>query len=283
MKPISSVTTQLHNGIEIPTIGYRIDKNNREAIYQNVLNALQAGFRHFDLPADSDSEKIVGKALKDSNVPRYELFLTMKLDNDQHGYDHTLRALSNSLKRVNTDYADLYLINWPNPIRFRSTYEETAKDTWRAMETLYKEGKARAIGLANYEARHIEFLLEHAEIAPMVNQARLYPGFPFTDNMDCANEHNIQTEGFLPPDHDAILNCRELSIFAEKYKATPREICVRYLLEKGCIALCQGSDPEEMKNAFRSLNFTLSEEDMLFMDHMKNYGPANINPDTCDF
>lgn len=283
MDQILTAETELHNGVRIPTIGYRIDKDNGTANYDMILRAVHAGFRHLDVACDGDTEKITGRAIRDCGVPRSELFLSLKLDNEDHGYDHAIRAFENSLKRLDTDYADLYLIDWPNPLKFRDTYEETAVDTWRALETLYKKGQARAIGLANYEARHIEFCLEKSEIAPMVNQARIYPGFPFEDNLNCANEHKIQTEGFLPPDHDRILNCKELSIFAEKYHATPRQICIRYLLEKNCIALCQGSTEEELKDAFNALNFSISKEDMKFMDAMKNYGPANINPDTCDF
>ena len=148
---------------------------------------------------------------------------------------------------------------------------------------MYKNGKVHAIGVANFEARHIEFTLEHSEISPMANQARVYPGFPFKDNVDCANEHKIQTIGFLPPKHDAILECKELQIFADKYHVTPRQICARYLLEKNILPLCQGSDIAELSDVFNALNFSLSKEDMLFLDNMKNYVPENINPDTCDF
>lgn len=191
MTSIDQTVIKLHNGVEIPTIGYRIDKDNDKTNYQNILMAVKAGFRHFDIACDPDSEKIAGKAFKDCGVPRYELFITIKLDNDNHGYKQTLRAFENSLKRIGTDYADLFLIDWPNPEKFRKTYQETAAETWKALETLYKDGKARAIGLANYEARHIEYILEIAEIAPMVNQARIYPGFPFEDNLDCANDPSI--------------------------------------------------------------------------------------------
>lgn len=283
MNQISTKVTHLHNGVQIPTIGYRIDKDNGTANYDRILRAVHAGFRHLDIACDGDTEKIAGRAIRDCGIPRNELFLSLKLDNPDHGYDRAIRAFENTLKRLDTDYVDLYLIDWPNPIRFRDTYEETAVDTWRALETLYKEGKARAIGLANYEARHIEFCLQKSEIAPMVNQARIYPGFPFNDNLDCANEHMIQTEGFLPPDHEKILNCNELRIFSEKYHVTPRQICIRYLLEKGCIALCQGTTEEELKESFKAFDFTISKEDMKFLDVMKNYGPENINPDTCDF
>ena len=283
MNAITEKRIRLHNGIEIPLLGYRIDKDHKESIYQNMIQAVQAGFRHFDLPADAESEKIIRKAIADCGVPRFELFLTMKLGNDDHGYDRALRACRNSLKRIGTEYADLYLVNWPNPIRFRKDYEKNSAETWRALETLYKNGQVRAIGLANSEAVHIEHYLEGAEISVMVNQIRMYPGFPSLTNFNCANAHEIQTEGFLPPDHDAILNSRELKIFAEKYKTTPRMICIRYLLQKNCIALCQGSDLSELEHLSEVFDFEISEEDMKYMDVMRNYGLAYIDPDTCDF
>ena len=274
---------RLHNGIKIPALGYRIDKDHKEQIYNNIISALNAGFRHFDLPCDAESEKIAVKAFKDFGIPRYELFLTIKLSNEEHGYSKALHSLDHSLKRLYTDYADLYLIDWPNPLKYRSQYETISIETWRALEETYKTGKAHAIGLANFESRHIEHILSHAEIAPMVNQARIYPGFPFSDNLNCADEHKIQTEGFLPPDYEPILNSRELAIFAKKYNTSPQNIFIRYLFEKGCIALCQGGDFKSLQQAQEAFDFTIAEEDMKYMDVMKNYGPDNINPDTCDF
>lgn len=283
MSQITTKEIKLHNGVVIPTLGYRVDKDHGENNYERILNAIQAGFRHFDISADSQAEKVAHKAFNDSLIPRSELFITAKLDNDHHGYQTALREFDNTLKRLGTDYCDLYLINWPNPIKYRDTYEETAIETWKALETIYKEGKARAIGVANYEGRHIEFCLEKSEIAPMVNQARIYPGFPFEENLYCANEHNIQTEGFLPPHYEAILNSNELEIFAKKYHITPRAIATRYHLEKECLSLCSGKDINELKEYFDAFDFDISDEDMKFLDVMKNYGPENINPDTCDF
>jgi diketogulonate reductase-like aldo/keto reductase len=283
MNAVANNKVTLHNGIDIPLLGYRVDRDHRESIYDNMKQAIQAGFRHFDLPCDAESEKIAGRAIRDSGIPRYEFFLTMKLGNDDHGYNASLRALNGSLKRVGTEYTDLYLINWPNPVRFRSDYETSSAETWKALETAYKNGKARAIGLANSEAVHIEHFLEIAEISPMVNQIRMYPGFPSFTNFRCANDHAIQTEGFLPPDHDAILSSRELNIFAEKYHVTPRQICIRYLLQKKCIALCQGSILSELQELDKVFDFRISDEDMKYMDVMKNYGLDYIDPDTCDF
>ena len=283
MDSINTREIKLHNGVVIPTLGYRVDKDFKKDIYNNILTAIRAGYRHFDISYEAETEKIAARAFADSGIPRNELFLTLKLDNENRGYQRALRAAENSLKRMGTEYADLYLVNWPNPAKYRDQYETISVETWRAMETLYKTGKARAIGLANFESRHIEHLLTHAEISPMLNQARLYPGFSFTDNLECANEHLIQTVGFMPPYHEDILNCNELKIFAEKYKTTPRAICIRYLFEKNCIALCQGSDEDELRDNFKALDFRIDPSDILFMDHMKNYGLDNIDPDTCCF
>lgn len=283
MSQITTKEIQLHNGVTIPTLGYRVDKDHGENNYERIQHALQAGFRHLDISPETQCEKIAGKAIQDSQIHRSDLFITAKLNNDNHGYDQTLRAFENTLKRLQTDYCDLYLINWPNPLKYRDTYEQTAIETWRALETLYKKGQVHAIGVANYQSNHIEFCLELSEIAPMVNQARIYPGFPFEENLYCANEHNIQTEAFLPPQYEAIINSKELQIFANKYHTTPNALVTRYHLEKECISLCSGKDIEELKQYFDAFTFDISDEDMKFLDNMKNYGPENIDPDTCDF
>lgn len=283
MSQIDTKEIQLHNGITIPSLGYRIDKDHQDNNIERINNALEAGFRHFDIAADAYAEKIAGKVFTNTTIARDQLFITAKLDNENHGYEQALHAFENSIKRIGTDYVDLYLINWPNPIKYRDSYEEVAIHTWKALETLYKQGKTRAIGVANYEGRHIEFCLEKAEITPMVNQARIYPGFPFEDNLYCANEHAIQTEAFLPPHFEDILNSNELNIFAKKYKTTPRAIATRYHLEKDCISLCSGNGVNQLREYFEAFHFDISDEDMKFLDNMKNYGPENINPDTCDF
>lgn len=273
MSSIKNRIIELHNGIQMPSLGYRIDRNNKESISLGVKNAVSAGFRHFDFPADSAIEKAAAAALRESGVPRYELFLTMKLADEDHGYNRALRAFDQCLKRIGTDYADMFLVSWPDPAQYRDRYEEISKETWRALEEIYKSGKAHAIGFANFHADHIESILAGSEIAPMFNQAKIYPGFPFTENLECADKHRIQTEGYLPAEHDAILNCEELKIFARKYKTTPRNICIRYLFEKGCAALCQGMEKDELFYAWNAFDLKFEKEDMFILDAMRNYGP----------
>ena len=140
MSQIDTKEIQLHNGVVIPTLGYRVDKDHGENNYERILSAINVGFRHFDISPESITEKAAGRAFQDSKVNRSELFITAKLDNDNHGYQQALREFDHTLKRLQTDYVDLFLINWPNPSKYRDTYEETAIETWKALETIYKEG-----------------------------------------------------------------------------------------------------------------------------------------------
>ena len=282
MKPINDEITELHNRVSVPTLGYRVIAAHGD-IYERVRKAMDAGYRYFDLSTESVVEKEFGRALADSGINRGDIFLTVKIPNEDHGYDLAARAFRNSLSRLKTDYADLLLVDWPNPKKFRDSYEESSVETWRAVEDAYKNGSARAIGVANYEARHIEYLLEHSEIAPMVNEARIYPGFPFTDNLTCAQEHKILTVGYMPVDFNKVLDSREVGIFADKYHVSPEQICIRYLYDKGCIALVYGDDEDVLKDNFRAYDFDLEAEDVKYMDVMKNYGPANIDPDHAEF
>ncbi|MCR5796103.1 MAG: aldo/keto reductase [Solobacterium sp.] len=279
MSSIKTRIIELHNGTKMPSLGYRIDTDNKDKISLSVKNAVSAGFRHFDFPADPQIEKTAATALRESGVPRYELFLTLKLADENHGYNRALRAFDQSLKHIGSDYADMFLINWPDPVQYRDRYEEISMETWKALEEIYKSGKAHAIGFANFHAQHIEHILAKSEIAPMFNQARIYPGCPFTENLDCADKHKIQTEGFLPAAHDAILNSDELKIFAKKYRTTPRNICIRYLFEKGCVALCQGTEKEELLYAWNAYDLKFEKEDMIYLDAMRNYGPKENSPE----
>lgn len=276
-------TTNLHNGTVIPYPGYRIDHSRKELIYSDVKRALEFGFRHLDLPSNPSYFSLIQKAIEDSNISRDDLFLTAKLQNSDHGAHGVKRYFGHVLKVFQTDYIDLFLVNWPNPIKFRDKHEEIQKETWFAIEELYRKGRVHAIGIGNCQAKHIEEYLTLSNISPMVNQARFYPGFPFEENLDSAKLHGIQTIGFLPPEHDEILNSKELIIFAKKYKVSPRLICARYLLDKEVVPLVQSNDLDDFQEFEKLHSFQLAKEDIKFLDNIRNYGPDNIDPDTCDF
>lgn len=282
MKKAFRITT-LHNGICIPYPGYRIDLKSPECTYNNLLRALNFGFRHLDLPADPSSFPLIQQAIEDSKVSRHDLFLSAKLQNSDHGINGVKRYFGHVLKVFKTDYIDLFIINWPNPIQFRKQHHIIQKETWLALESLYREGKVHAIGIGNCQAKHIEEYLELSNISPMVNQARFYPGFPFHDNLDSAHLHCIQTIGFLPPDHQAILSSKQINIFAQKYNVSPRIICARYLLDKNVIPLVQSDDLDDLEEYNHLHDFHLCDKDIKLLDKIPNYGPSNIDPDNCDF
>ena len=164
----------LANGVQIPVIGLGTWQTpDDETGYQAVLSALQLGYRHIDTAQGYRNEDIVGRAVKDSGIPREEIFITSKLDNPNHGYDNTMRSFEGTLEQLGTDYVDLFLIHWPNPLQYRETWQQTNAETWNAFEELYHAGKIKAIGVSNFRQHHIDEIMKTAEIAPMVNQIRL--------------------------------------------------------------------------------------------------------------
>ena len=169
-------TYKLNNGVDIPIIGFGTWQAPDGAIAESsVLTALNAGYRHIDTAAAYGNEKSVGRAIKKSGIDRHELFITTKLNNPDHGYRLTKQAIDKSLKELDLDYIDLYLIHWPNPIMARDSWAELNAQSWRAMEEAVRAGKIRAIGVSNFRKHHLEQLLKTAEITPAINQNYLNP------------------------------------------------------------------------------------------------------------
>ena len=169
----------LNNGVSIPVLGFGTWKaENGDVAYQAVLEALKAGYRHIDTAAIYKNEESVGRAIRDSGIPRQEIFVTTKLWNTNHSYDEARQAFEESMEKLGLDYLDLYLIHWPNPkpLRENDEWKTRNAEVWRAMEDLYKEGKIRAIGVSNFLPHHLDALLETARVIPAVNQVRLAPG-----------------------------------------------------------------------------------------------------------
>ena len=169
-------TFTLANGVEIPAVGfgtYKAADNTDEAI---ISEAIRQGYRHLDTAAFYFNEKAVGKAVRESGIPREDFFLTSKVWKDHLGYDSTLQEFESTCKRLGTDYLDLYLIHWPRPSADCENWKELDLETWRAMEELQKEGKIRGLGLSNFLPHHIKNILENGTVKPVVNQLELHPG-----------------------------------------------------------------------------------------------------------
>ncbi|MFP4345698.1 MAG: aldo/keto reductase [Anaerolineales bacterium] len=254
-------TTTLNNGVEMPMLGLgtwqiRDGKPVRRAIEW----ALEAGYRHIDTAAMYGNERGVGQAVRESGLPREEIFVTTKLWNDDHGYDQALRAFDESLRKLGFDYVDLYLIHWPVP--------GTRKETWRALEKIYNEGRAKAIGVSNYTIRHIEDLLGSAEVAPAVNQVEFHPWLYQKDLLEYCREHEIQLEAYSPLTKGNRLDNPRVGEIAGEYGKSPAQILIRWALEHDVVVIPKSSDKQHIRDNADIFDFEISEEDMCRLDDL---------------
>jgi diketogulonate reductase-like aldo/keto reductase len=274
----------LSNGVKIPCIGFGTWQTpDGEVAVSSVKAALKAGYRHIDTAAAYGNEESVGRAIRESGIPRTGIFLTTKLWNNDHGYDATLKAFELSAKKLGTDYFDLYLIHWPNPAMFRSNWREVNAGTWKAFEELYKAGKLKAIGVSNFHERHIEPLLEKATVAPQVNQIRLCPGCTLDAVVAYCRGKNMLLEAYSPLGVGKIFEVPEMKALAEKYHRTVAQVCIRWSLQRGYLPLPKSVTPERIAENTRVFDFELSPEDVEHIAGLTGIAGLDQNPDTTSF
>lgn len=263
---------KLRNDVVIPSVGFGTwQVNDGDEAYNSVLCALQNGYTHIDTAAAYGNEESVGKAIKDSGIARDKFFITTKLWNDVRGYEDTIKAFNESLNKLGLDYIDLYLIHWPNPVKYRANYIEMNRESYRAMEELYKQGKIRAIGVSNFLVHHLDELLETATIVPHVNQIRLFPGLRQDEVISYCKEKGIAIEAYSPFGTGKIFEVKELQELASKYNKSIAQICVRYSLDKGYIPLPKSVTPSRIKSNIEVFDFKLDKEDIKLLDNLPNY------------
>ena len=273
----------LSNGVEIPSIGYGTwQMSNGEETAAVVANALRIGYRHIDTAAAYGNEASVGEAILRSGVPRKEIFLTSKLANPDHGYEATKAAFEKSLKLLRTDYLDLYLIHWPNPISCRECWREANAGSWRAIEENYRAGRIRAIGVSNFFRRHLEALYETAEILPMVNQMSLSPGQPQREIAAYSRAKGMLLEAYSPLGTGRVLQTPELKIYAEKYGRTEAQVCLRWSLQMGYLPLPKSTNEARMKQNLQLFDFEITPEDVEELAKL-DCGSFVRSPDTITF
>ena len=274
----------LSNGVTIPVIGFGTwQVKNGDETYYSVMEALKAGYRHIDTAEAYGNEESVGRAIKDSGIPREELFITTKLWNSHGTYDETKKAFEQSLKRLGLTYVDLYLIHWANPIKHRANYEVRNAEVYRAMEDLYFEGKIRAIGVSNFMVRHLESLLKTARVTPMVNQLFINPSDQQAEVVSFGEEHIILTEAYSPLGTGKIFEVESLGKLAAKYQKSIGQVVLRWSLEHGYLPLPKSVTPSRIKENLAILDFTLEEEDILQLDKLHGAFGLTLNPDEADF
>ncbi|MFP3156049.1 aldo/keto reductase [Lachnospiraceae bacterium ZAX-1] len=280
MKSLSDSYT-LSNGVKIPCIGLGTWKTPADDVgVSSVLTAIEAGYRHIDTAQGYRNEESVGIAVKKSGIKREELFITTKLANDDHGYKETLVAFEQSMEKLDIDYLDLYLIHWPSPRACRDRWQEANVGTWKAFEELYEAGRIHAIGISNFQPRHIEELMKTARIAPMVNQIRLCPGDTQDDIVDYCRERNIFLEGYSPLGTGQVFEVPKMQALAKKYGKTIAQICMRWSLQRGYLPLPKSITPERIKENANVFDFELETADVQLIADLKGCVGYAADPDT---
>ena len=255
---------RMKNGVEIPKIGFGTWQVPDGPVVENaVLTALECGYRHVDTATVYDNEKVVGKAVAKSGIPREELFIVTKLWNNDQGYESTLKAFEASLENLKMDYVDLYLIHWPKTYIFADEYPQRVWDTWRALEELYEAKKTRAIGVSNFQRCHMETLMEKANIAPMLDQVEIHPGWNQDDIVEYCRDNEIVIESWSPLANGKLMTeCALLVELGEKYGRTPAQIALRWHLQRGLLPLPRSVTPARIAENFDVFCFDLEEADM---------------------
>ncbi|MDB2606438.1 aldo/keto reductase [Zobellia sp.] len=271
-------TFTLHNNIEMPYLGlgtYKAD--NAQEVIDSVKKALNSGYRHIDTASAYNNEEGVGKGILQSNVAREEVFLVSKLWNADQGYETTLKAFEETLERLGVDYLDLYLIHWPVAGKY--------KDSWRAMEKLYKEKRIRAIGVSNFLKHHLEDLLETAEIVPMVNQMEFHPFLVQQELIDFCKDKSIQYESWSPFMHGKVFDSKsaKFDLLTEKYGKSIAQIILRYNLQKGVAAIPKSVQEKRIKSNAEIFDFELSDADMGYLDGLDQGERNGPDPDNFKF
>lgn len=277
-------TYTLNNGVKIPVVGFGTwqSKDGDEA-YNAVKAALEAGYRHIDTAAAYGNEESVGKAIKDSGIDRKELFITSKLWNRDHGYELAKKALDTSLAKLGTDYLDLYLIHWPNPVQFRDEWQQRNADSWRAMEEALDAGKVRAIGVSNFRAHHLDELLKTAKVTPAVNQIFLNPSDTEDEVVAYNKEHGILSEAYSPLGTGKIFTIPELKDIAAKYNKSVAQVVLRWSLQHGFLPLPKSVHADRIKQNTEIFDFELSDDDIKKIDGFHGVAGLAQDPDTTDF
>jgi methylglyoxal/glyoxal reductase len=246
--------TTLNNGITMPLLGLGVyDMYNREA-EEAVTHALEIGYRLIDTAAMYKNEIEIGNAIRASNVPRNEIFLTTKVADTDQGYDQTLRAFDASSKKLNCDYIDLYLVHWP--------IKKTRKNTWRALEKLYADKRVRAIGVANYLIPFLDELETYSNITPVVDQVEFSPYLFLEDLLNESKRKKIQLQAYTPLVRGQRFADPRLVALANHYGKTPAQIILRWILQLGVSAIPKSSNLKRLKENFDVFDFHISDTDM---------------------
>lgn len=271
-------TFTLANGLALPAIGYGTYKATEGGDHLAIRAAIDAGYRYFDTASFYGTEEALGRAIRESGIPREEFQIASKLWRTEMGYEAALQAFERSRERLGTEYLDLYLIHWPRPDA-DADWIALVQQTWRALDELYIDGHVRAIGVSNFLPHHLEALTENAKTCPMVNQIEFHPGYPQQDTLDFCEMYGIVVQAWSPLGRTRVLADPVVADTAAKHGVSAAQVCLRYALQKNVMPLPKASAPARLLQNLDVFGFSLDAADMARLDAMPETGWSGIHPD----
>ncbi|MCA0993760.1 aldo/keto reductase [Guptibacillus hwajinpoensis] len=273
-------TKTLNNNIEMPELGYGVFRVEQgQELVEAVKTAIKKGYRSIDTAAIYGNEESVGQgvneAIKEGLVTREELFITSKVWNDGLTYDETIEAYETSLSKLGLDYLDLYLIHWPGDNKYQ--------EPWKALETLYKEKRVRAIGVSNFQVNHLEDLCKNFEITPVINQIEFHPRLTQEEVRTYCEEHNIQVEAWSPLMAGELLDNETIAGIAEKYNKSVAQVILRWDLQHNVITIPKSMNDKRIEANIDLFDFELTSEEMKQLDALNDNARSGPHPDEFDF
>lgn len=266
-------TIRLNDNRMMPQLGYGVWRVSNEQAEGSVGEALRAGYRSIDTASIYENEEGVGKAVAAASIPRDELFITTKLWNNNHNFDAALKAFDDSLARLRLDFVDLYLIHWP------VAGSEAYLDAWRALIRLRDEGRAKSIGVSNFNVPHLQRLISETGVTPAVNQIELHPRFQQRELREFHAANGIATESWAPLGQGSLIDNEELAAIGRKYGKTSAQVILRWHIENNLIAIPKSVTPSRIRENLDVFDFTLDTEDMRVIERMDSKdGRVGPNP-----
>jgi 2,5-diketo-D-gluconate reductase A len=268
---------RLNNGVEIPQLGFGVFQIKPEETAEAVRRALEAGYRHLDTAEMYGNEKEVGRAVRESGIPREEVFVTSKLNNGFHAPEDALRAFDQSLDDLGFDHLDLFLVHWPLP------KVGDFVETWGAMEEIYHSGRAKAVGVSNFQPHHLRRLMESTTVVPAVNQIEAHPYLVQDAVRAFGAEHGIATEAWSPIAQGKVLDDPVIARIAEHVDRTPAQVTLRWHVQRGDIVFPKSVTQSRIEENFAIFDFELSADEMTDITLLNRDERTGPDPDTFNY
>lgn len=272
MTSVPNIT--LNNGIEIPQLGFGVWQVPPKDVKEATLTAFEIGYRHVDTAQMYGNEQGVGEAVNESGLDRGDVFITSKLNNGYHAHDDALKSFDRSLDKMGFDYLDLFLIHWPLP-----GIDIDFVETWGALEEIYASGRAKAIGVSNFQPSHLRRVVQEGAVVPAVNQIEVHP-FLTQDEARAANaENGVATEAWSPLAQGLVVENPVIAGIAKAHDKSPAQVALRWTLQRGDIVFPKSVTAERIRENFEIFDFELSEADMGVITALDKGHRTGPNPD----